>query len=124
MITFLEKNNKFSWLITIIIAVIIFTLSSMTFGGGYGTTNINATLYHFMAFVFLCAFLLISLLKGKNNYHLFLIGILIAITYGITDELHQFFVPGRYCSIFDMGVDSLGALFAGVIYFVRVKMRK
>ena len=123
MITFFEKHNNLSWLITIIIVVMIFTLSSMTFGGGYGTTNMNATLYHFLAFFFLEAFLLISLLQGKKNYSLLVLGITISIIYGITDELHQFFVPGRYCSIFDVGIDSLGVLSAGMIYFVRMKFR-
>ena len=124
MIKFLEKNNKISWAITILIAITIFVLSSMTFGGGYGTTNINSTIYHFTIFFFLGFFLLISLLKGKDDSFLLFIGIMIAIAYGITDELHQFFVPGRFCSLIDAAFDTTGILFAGVIYFVRVKIKK
>ena len=30
--------------------------------------------------------------------------------YSISDEIHQYFVPGRACRIFDVGVDTLGAL--------------
>lgn len=30
--------------------------------------------------------------------------------YSISDEMHQYFVPGRACRIFDVGVDTLGAL--------------
>ncbi|MBR9702384.1 VanZ family protein [Candidatus Pacearchaeota archaeon] len=124
MITFFEKHNKLSWAITIIIAITIFILSSKTFEGGYATVNINAIFYHFFAFFFLGAFLLISLLKGKKDYSLLLLGIAITIIYGITDELHQFFVPGRYCTLFDAATDSIGVLFAGAIYSVRVRFKK
>ncbi len=124
MITLFEKHNKLSWLITIIIAVIIFWLSSLTFGEGYGTTNINSIFYHVFAFFFLGFFLLISLLKGRNNHLLFLAGILLVISYGILDEIHQFFVPGRYCSVFDVFLDTTGIMFAGMIYFIRIKLKK
>lgn len=30
--------------------------------------------------------------------------------YSITDELHQFFIPGRCCSIYDFMIDSLGVV--------------
>ena len=30
--------------------------------------------------------------------------------YSVSDEIHQYFVPGRACRIFDVGVDTLGAL--------------
>jgi VanZ family protein len=123
MITFFEKHNKLSWSITIAITIIIFILSSITFGESAGTTNINSMLYHLFAFFFLGFFLLISLLKGKNNYPLFLIGILLASSYGILDEIHQFFVPGRFCSIFDICLDTTGIIFSGMIYFIRIKMK-
>lgn len=37
--------------------------------------------------------------------------------YAVSDEIHQYFVPGRYCSPGDVGIDSLGAL-AGIWLFV------
>lgn len=30
--------------------------------------------------------------------------------YAITDEVHQYFVPGRSCRMFDVGVDTFGAV--------------
>jgi hypothetical protein len=123
MITLLEKYNKISWTITILIAIIIFALSSITFGEGYGTTNINSIFYHIFAFFFLGFFLLISLLKGENSNLLFLFGILLAVFYGIADEIHQFFVPGRFCSVFDVFLDTTGIVFAGMIYFIRVRLK-
>ena len=38
----------------------------------------------------------------------------IVSAYGIIDELHQSFVPGRSCSIFDWMADTSGAFLAGI----------
>lgn len=35
--------------------------------------------------------------------------------FGFVDELHQDYVPGRFCSFFDFLVDGLGALFGVVV---------
>ena len=41
------------------------------------------------------------------------LAVALSTLYGITDELHQYFVPGRYCSGADMMADFIGSL-AGV----------
>ena len=38
--------------------------------------------------------------------------------YAVTDELHQFFVPGRSARFFDIGIDTLGVLTGIEIYIV------
>ena len=40
---------------------------------------------------------------------------LIAVAYGVIDELHQSFVPGRNCSLCDLASDALGAALAVVM---------
>lgn len=40
---------------------------------------------------------------------------LVASLYGIVDELHQSFVPGRVCSVADWVSDALGAALAVVV---------
>ncbi len=35
--------------------------------------------------------------------------ILIATFYGVTDEIHQFFVPGRTADVYDVLSDFIGA---------------
>lgn len=124
MITWFEKHNKLSWTITIIGAIAIFYISSLTFEPSVPGTNILSMLYHILAFFFFSLFLLISLTKGKGKFLPFTLAILISIAYGISDEIHQFFVPGRYCGLFDVGLDSLGILFASMIYFISIKYRK
>ena len=102
MLSLLEKYNKISWAFVIVIAIVIFYLSSLTFAPGPATTsNVPSTLYHFFAFFFLAFFLLPALVKGKGRGLIF-IAILLAILYGISDEFHQLFVPGRHFSLFDI----------------------
>ena len=115
MINWFEKHNKTSWAITILIAGIIFYLSSITFAPSTSTYAWKAFAYHFYAFLFLSAFLHISLSKGKTKKYFFP-AILILILYAISDEVHQLFVPGRACTILDILVDLTGILFASLIY--------
>ena len=45
--------------------------------------------------------------------------LLLAIVYALTDELHQSFVPSRTASIYDSLIDSMGALMALTIIWLR-----
>jgi VanZ family protein len=49
--------------------------------------------------------------------------IVAAVLYGISDELHQFFVPGRHLSLFDVFLDSVGVIFATMIYLIRLEWK-
>lgn len=51
------------------------------------------------------------------------------VLYAVSDEIHQYFVPGRSCEIRDMTIDSLGALLgilltAVCIYLIKRKKAK
>ncbi len=37
------------------------------------------------------------------------LAILLAVSYALTDELHQAFVPGRHATVLDIGFDYVGA---------------
>ena len=126
MISWFEKHNKLSWIITILIAIFIFYISSLSFefapAGGYGWKTIA---YHIYAFLFLTGFLLISLIKGRReNKNLFFWGLVFVILYAISDEIHQLFVLGRCCSFSDVLIDLIGILVAGFIYLLSLKLNK
>lgn len=52
-------------------------------------------------------FLLVRAQAEKPNW---LLAFLFCVFYGMTDEYHQSFVPGRTATIRDIGFDTLGAL--------------
>jgi len=51
--------------------------------------------------------------------HWFWVSLLLAIVYALTDEWHQSFVPSRTASIYDSLIDSVGALIALTIIWLR-----
>lgn len=125
MIKFFEKNPPISWAVTIFIALVIFFVSSLTFSSGASAGNFNANLYHFVIFFLLGTFLLFSLVQGKPKKRKFiLIGIVLAVFYALSDELHQLFVPGRACTFSDFIIDSLGILVAALLYLIYLRIRK
>ena len=116
MIKWFEKHNKISWIITILIATIIYYVSSLVFEPGIpGGFPWKSIAYHFYAFLCFSGFLLISLTRGENK-KLIPLTIILAIIYAISDEIHQLFVPTRAFVISDILTDSSGILFAVLIY--------
>jgi VanZ family protein len=48
--------------------------------------------------------------RGSRPRTAFAFGVALAIAYGVTDEIHQSFVPGRRADPADVLADALGAL--------------
>jgi len=127
MIRWFERHNKLSWVITILIAVLIFRFSTLTSGVGIGkayTINTLPIIYHIVIFFFLSIFLFISLVKGRENWELLSFSLLILISYAIFDEIHQFFVPGRFCALPDVFFDLIGVVFAFMVYYISIMYRR
>ncbi len=124
MIRWFEKHAKISWAITFIGAVGIFYISSMQFEPSYESgKSLLPLIYHFSAFFLFGFFLMISLVKGTEKKLLF-VGVIMSVLYAISDEIHQFFVPGRAMSLGDIFVDSTGVLFALMSYSVFLVSRR
>ena len=49
--------------------------------------------------------------------------VILAVLYAVTDEYHQSFVPGRFCSPMDVLIDAVGAA-AGYYGFLLLRRRK
>tara|TARA_Y100000310_G_scaffold330494_1_gene402246 strand:+ start:290 stop:685 length:396 start_codon:yes stop_codon:yes gene_type:complete len=121
--SFFEEHSGLSWFIVAVGAVGIFILSSLTFGPATGGTNFFAILYHVSSFFFLGLFLFMAVVRGhlgRGSFLLFLAAFLLAMGYGLSDEIHQFFVPGRSCALFDVFLDGVGVVFASLVYGVRL----
>ncbi len=50
--------------------------------------------------------------KDKKHSLNFVWAALFCVVYAISDELHQYFVPGRACRLLDVCIDSMGSIFA------------
>lgn len=123
MVLFLERYHWVSVFIAVAIALIIFYVSSLSFSGVASGTGITALIYHFGIF-FLFEFYLLAALIGGYRRNLLIFPVLIGILYGISDELHQFLVPGRYFSLNDILIDSVGVFMAFAIYGILLEVRK
>lgn len=120
IINALEKNRKFSLILTIIIAVEIFLFSEIpqkVISGAVTSTSTQSILYHFVIFFLLTFFLFITLKQEKPiNWKIVFVTLMISIIYAILDEVHQIFTPGRFAGIGDVLVDSIGSIFAIISY--------
>ncbi len=124
MIKWFEKHNKVSFLIFWIIASFIFYMSSQPYDPVPTIKlQLKSTIYHIGIFFLLCLFLMMALSKGKNKDWLFF-AVIFSFFYGISDELHQFLVIGRHATIRDVLTNSVGIIFAFLIYYISIEWRK
>ena len=54
--------------------------------------------------------------KHSNRMVISLMAVLFCIAYGISDEYHQTFIPGRFASLWDVVADGVGALLTAGIW--------
>ncbi len=121
------KNFLYYWLPVYVYAGLIFYFSSLSTIPPLIIEIIPETLiWHMIEYAIFSILLFRAFINSKNTkfrenaIHL---SIIIAILYGITDEIHQYFVPGRISSFFDIIANSLGS---GIILtkniFIRGKL--
>ena len=131
------------WFLVVAMAAFIFYMSSRTagqLGGGIvGQIKqmlnawINATIgttgdpmsvvAHFSEYLVLGALLVNALSSHMSVPRAFLLAIACASAYGVTDEIHQIFVEGRYCDVRDWLTDTLGASLGSALAWIAVRMR-
>ncbi|MFZ5955651.1 MAG: VanZ family protein [Nanoarchaeota archaeon] len=103
----MKAYQKFSFFCAILTGAIIFYMSSLSIASGSGGFAMLPFLYHFGIF-FLLGFFLFLAFNSKKNFYFIIF--LICFSYAGLDEIHQLFVPGRACDIFDFFVDSFGII--------------
>ncbi|OGB68234.1 MAG: hypothetical protein A2Y94_15970, partial [Caldithrix sp. RBG_13_44_9] len=75
--------------------------------------KIQDKFYHFVfyaVFGYLVArsFFLLKFSQLFQRYYL-VFAIVFSAVYGLSDEIHQYYIPGRFCSLGDFAADGLGA---------------
>ena len=124
------KKLVYYWLPVILYLILIFYLSSLSRIEVVETITtfiLKDKLLHLLEY----SILAILLYRLLNQYEkLQPIALVLAITlstlYGLTDELHQLFVPGRFFSISDLFADFIGSniiLLRNYLYNVHFKLK-
>jgi VanZ family protein len=82
-------------------------------------------LAHFIEYYFF-GILICRWLLNKKNYlvrrHALFMTMLIGMCYGVSDEWHQSFIPGRVASIWDVLFDALGI--AAAVFTYRITRKR
>jgi VanZ family protein len=112
------RGFLYYWFPVIIYAGVIFYFSSLSnpLPQGLPSFNYMDLLLHSAEYLILSILLLRALLHYVAKQP-FLWAILLASAYGITDEIHQLFVPGRVFAVSDMAANTFGASLI-LLYFL------
>jgi len=113
------------WAPVVIWAGLIFFFSSIPdLESGLKEDFILRKIAHIFEY-FILTLLLFRAFKGSlamNLDRLYIYPAALALLYAISDEFHQFFVDGRYCSLNDVMIDSIGiVIFYAMIIFMKGK---
>lgn len=77
---------------------------------------------HFTAYFVLGGLIFHTLQIGrKGTFPLAVSALSISILYAISDEIHQFFIPGRSGEVRDVLIDSIGAS-TGIAFYILVRV--
>jgi VanZ family protein len=118
MIAAIERrslNQYWRWALVIAWMGVIFYLSSRsTLPRPEGVSaNLEAIAGHFIAYGVLALLVSFALAEsGISPIRRSVYAVLFAVTYGLSDEFHQSFVPGRDPALFDIAMDAIGAITA------------
>ena len=118
MFEYLEKRKI--WLVYLPLAVywlMIFIATSIP-ADRLPSIGLSDKINHFIAYFALSILINLSLIYQRKSRLLFdkavTATIILCLLYGVIDELHQMFIPGRFAETLDWFADSLGAI-SGVV---------
>jgi VanZ family protein len=120
------KNFIFYWLPLALYCLLIFFQSSKPSFEHlphipYFDKFLHFVGYALLGILFFRAFRTMRLKQSRQLLILF--SILCATLYGISDEIHQYFVPFREASFLDVIANTLGSVFGVYIYSLRMTLK-
>jgi VanZ family protein len=116
-------NRIRHWLPVLLWATIIFYFSAQErapqVSKNEGTQLALQKVGHATEYAILALLVHLALRRGHqfNLRRATILAALIAAGYGVTDEFHQSFVPGRYCMMSDMAIDATGGIIAATALY-------
>ncbi|CAG7622450.1 VanZ family protein [Paenibacillus allorhizosphaerae] len=114
-------KNIVSWLPSVLWMAVIFYLSSRTgddVGGWLDEVRRFVPMMesfdwgHFISYFILALTFLWGIRPKRLTFQIQLVVVLLCMLYGVTDEFHQSFVPGRTPDVMDIRNDGIGAALA------------
>ena len=121
----LKRTTRYLFLVLAIAwAGVIFYLSSQPSIDTPSLFPGQDKLFHMVAFGVLGFFLMGGMKTTSNGYRtrqVWLVVVLVVL-YGLLDEFHQYFVPGRTVEIYDALADAAGALLGAWSMYYLVKI--
>ncbi|UCD78287.1 MAG: VanZ family protein [Desulfobacterales bacterium] len=121
------KNFIYYWLPLIIYCLLIYIQSDYPSPESLPSFKFSDKLLHFAAYAVMGVlfYRAYQTLPVKNNIQLLmLLSMISASLYGISDEIHQSFVPYRDGSLFDGIADILGAVCGVYLYHLMTMARE
>ena len=103
-------SGRFLW--PIVIATVIFIASSRSYVATPGITRIDDKFGHFAVYGLFATLVC----RIGHGWRAALWAVVIASAYGVSDEWHQSFVPGRSSEVADWMADTIGGVIAVTLY--------
>ena len=106
-----------TWSLPALWSIGIFCVSSLPGGAIFlPPFRLADKLIHFLVYAGLNVLVLRACREYRTVDGVFTIGMLYSILFGLTDEIHQYFVPGRFADPYDFAANTAGILVSGWFY--------
>lgn len=107
------RRTRALWITAVLWMGVIFALSSLP-GGSVPAGNYSS-LGHFTVYAVLGTLLFLAVRDRHGGWVAVVIAVAMASAYGVTDEFHQSFVPGRMPDPADWMMDTFGAFVGAAV---------
>ena len=111
----------------ILYAALIFILSASLSVAPPPGLVFEDKIYHFMEYGVFSFLLFLAFYHSRNEFlkkNVFFLSCIIGMAYGLSDEIHQSFVPGRSCEFLDFVADCLGVVLVQIGIWLYLKRRR
>jgi VanZ family protein len=108
----IKRRITIYWILSLLYMVLIFFLSSYPVPIRTPSFAFFDKMVHIFEYGILASLIYLALRDANPTKHyLFVLAFVIAFLYGVSDEIHQYFIPGRRADIFDVVANGIGAFF-------------
>ena len=105
-----QSRLNIYWIISLLYMGMIFLFSSFSPPIKAPSFSFADKLAHVLAYGLLASLIYFAREKSRVDFHPIFIPFSIAFLYGVSDEVHQYFVPGRDADVFDAVADAVGSI--------------